>query len=110
MTCSFAEFPSRDQVPASTQKATGSGIDEPDTWGCKVRLSRAPGAARKPGSVGFSISLQLPSDTAPPRVEVSGRGSGTQRGGGLQGFLLWMVTSARLTGVPALYQLWAYPF
>ena len=41
MTCSFAELPSRDQVFANTQEATESGIGEPDTWWCKVQLSRA---------------------------------------------------------------------
>ena len=63
MTCSFAELPSRDQVSASTQEAIGSGIGEPDTWGSKVQPSRASGAAGKPGWVGFSLSLQLPSNT-----------------------------------------------
>ena len=63
MTCSFAELPSRDQVFANTQEATESGIGEPDTWWCKVQLSRARGAAGKPGWVGFSLSLQLLADT-----------------------------------------------
>lgn len=63
VTCSFAELPSRDQVSASTKEATRSGIGEPDTWGCKVQLSRALGAAGKPGWVGFSLSLQLLSDS-----------------------------------------------
>ena len=63
MTCSFAELPSRDQVSASTQEAIGSGIGEPDTWGSKMQPSRASGAAGKPGWVGFSLSLQLPSNT-----------------------------------------------